>query len=430
MKQYPFPKNRWTTAGFGVIVFLLLLLARDTLFTSVIIGFYRSQFLMLAVMGLLVLSFLIDNRRNLREIVTDRRVLAMAFFAAVLLIPMLLKRDWQIMYFSILLCLLFPVFLTYFTDYGAVARYYVVILTALSVYSVIATYLLRRLVWAGVFSAPIRFNDAGMYFYDFLLCFGVIKQFWHRNFGIFREPGVYQFFLLLGLYLNHYAVCWKKEGTRWLVSVLLVITMLSTYSIGGFIELGLFAVFLYFEKKYYRSKLGRWLGIGVVAAVAAVLGILLVRMRMPGFAESPLYELYDMFIRLTTDSDSLLDRFSAIFTDVKFFLQHPLVGEKIAPVLHGTNHNTSSTLVLYAILGFFGGTLHLVTWAALLWKKERSVIGNLILMGIFLMSFNTQNLTADVFFWLFPCMALTQRGLPLLKFPKKGEKTDGTGIAS
>ena len=42
------------------------------------------------------------------------------------------------------------------------------------------------------------------------------------------------------------------------------------------------------------------------------------------------------------------------------------------------------------------------------------MFGNLLLLVIFLMSFNTQNLVADVFFWLFPVMALVERGLPLL----------------
>ena len=128
---------------------------------------------------------------------------------------------------------------------------------------------------------------------------------------------------------------------------------------------------------------------------------------------SPLYELYDMFIRVTTDSESSLDRTSALMTDLRLFLDHPLLGTKIAPVLHGTNHNTSSTLILFAITGVFGGLLHLATWVALLWKKERNVFGNLLLLLIFLMSFNTQNLIADVFFWLFPCMALIERGGPV-----------------
>jgi transcriptional regulator with XRE-family HTH domain len=44
--------------------------------------------------------------------------------AVVLLFPMVLKQDWQLMYFSILLCLLFAIFLTYFTTSREISKYY------------------------------------------------------------------------------------------------------------------------------------------------------------------------------------------------------------------------------------------------------------------------------------------------------------------
>ena len=414
MKQYPFPKNRWTGAAFGLYLFAMLLLARDTLITSVKLGFYRSQFLMLALMGLLGVVFLIYNRRGLRQILTDRRLLLILAIALLFTGVMVLKRDWQMMYFSILLCVVFAVFLTFFTDSATVAKYYMVILTALSIYALIATYVLRKLGYMDVIPHPKSVtNDAGMVFFDYGLCFAVDHRYWHRNFGIFREPGVYQFFLLLGLYLNHYRVRWEKEGVRWFFTIALTVTMISTYSIGGFAELGLFTVFVYLDKKYYRTKLGRWILFGCIAAAVVVMIAVLIEAQKPEFVYSPLYEFYDMFVRLTTPSDSSIDRGSALITDLRMFLRHPLLGSKIAPVLHGTNHNTSSTLILFAITGVFGGLLHLATWVALLWKKERNVFGNLLLLLIFLMSFNTQNLIADVFFWLFPCMALVERGLPV-----------------
>jgi len=37
------------------------------------------------------------------------------------------------------------------------------------------------------------------------------------------------------------------------------------------------------------------------------------------------------------------------------------------------------------------------------------------------MSFNTQNLIANVYFWLFPMMALVERGLPMLHLSAKKE---------
>lgn len=420
MKQYPFPRNRRTEAAFGLFLFTMLLLARDTLITSVKLGFYKSQFLMLALMVMLGGAFLIYNRCKLREILTDKRILLILALSLFFVAVMVLKRDWQIMYFSILLCLIFAVFLTFFTDSGRVAKYYVVILTALGVYALIATYVLRNLGFQGLIPNPKTVtNDAGMVFLDYGLCFAVDNRFWHRNFGIFREPGVYQFFLILGLYLNHYHVRWEKEGVRWLLSALLTVVMISTYAIGGFVETGLFAVFLYIDQKCYRSKAGRWVGIVCIAAAAALVTAVVATVQKEQFNNSPLYELYDMWIRLTTASESSTDRSSALITDLRMFFTHPLLGSKIAPVLHGTNHNTSSTLILFAVTGIAGGVLHLATWSALLWRKERNVLGNLLLLLIFLMSFNTQNLVADVFFWLFPCMALVERGLPLIQKKEK-----------
>lgn len=428
MKKYRYLETRMGKAVFGVFLFALLLLARDTLITSSILGFNRSQFLMLGLICLFGLSFLIVNRREWKGIVTDKRMTAFGVSAVVLLLPMLVKRDWQMMYFSILVCLLFAVFVTYFASYREVAQYYVVILTALGVYSLIATYILRRLAWAGILNPPVFYNSAKWDFYNFGLCFSVPWEAWHRNFGIFREPGVYQFFLLLALYLNNYAFVWKKNWRLWLVNLLLTATMVSTFAIGGFVEMGLFAVFLYFDKCYYREKPGRILGLAVAGAVLGTVIYIVVRIRTTVFEYSVFYEFYDMFLRLTTGSDSLVDRLSAIFTDVGFFLENPLFGDRLANVLHGTSHNTSSTLILYAVLGILGGTLNVVSWGALIWKRERTIAGNLVLLVILFMSFNTQNLVADIFFWLFPYMALVERGLPLIFDRKKGDYPNGTGI--
>ena len=421
MKQYPFPKNKWLSAAFCAFLFAMLLTCRDTLITSLCLGFYRSQFLMLAMMAVLGLAFVVHNRRSLRQILTDGRMYLMAAFALLLLAVMVLKRDWQIMYFSILLCPLFAVFLTYFTDSRRVSRYFVVILAFLSAYSVVATYLFRNFAFSGVWNPRGLVNSAGMEFFDFGLCFAVTNPWWNRNFGIFREPGVYQFFLILALYLNNYVSGWEKPWQAWLLNAVLTFTMITTFSVGGFIELAVFAVFLFFDKGYHRSKPGK-----VLLICAGVLLAIIAAIFLSGGARIPRgdtiwYEFYDMLVRLTTDSESLLDRFSAIFTDVEFFLKHPILGADIAPVLHGTNHNTSSTLILYAILGIFGGTVNVAAWIALLWKKERNWFANLILLGVLFMSFNTQNLVADVFFWLFPTMALVERGLPLLLKRKKEE---------
>ena len=419
MTYYRFPENKISKTAFGIFFFAMLLLARDTLITTCLIGFHKSQFLMLGLICVAGLAFLLYNRRSLKRILLDKRMLVLLASAVILLVPMTVKRDWQMMYFSVLLCLFFAVFLTYFISYRETAKYYVVILSVLGLYSVIATYGFKVLSAAGLLRVPLFYNAGDYEFYNYGLSYVVTWPSWHRNFGIFREPGVYQFFVLLGLYLNNYAVDWKRQWQLWAVNAALLVTMLTTFAIGGFIETFLFALFLYFDKKWYREKWGKAAGFAAIAAFLAMVVHILIQINSPYFEHTIYYEFYDMFIRLTTDSDSLMDRLDAIFVNLRLFFRAPVFGNPIAEVLHGTAHNTSSTLILYAIWGFLGGTLNVVAWGALLWKKERNILGNLMLMVILFMSFNTQNLIADVFFWLFPCMALVERGLPLLKLPAR-----------
>lgn len=413
MKQYTFLENKIVKTVFGLYLVVMLFLSRDTLICSCLIGFTRSQILMFGLILLLGTSFLWKNRTHLPEIIKDRRILLMAISAIILLVPMVAKRDWQLMYFSILLCLLFPVFLTYFTNSREVAKYYVITLTILGVYSIFATYILRELVWTGAFTVPVFYNSSEWPFLNFGLAYAVDWDFWNRNFGIFREPGVYQFFILLAVFLNNYYVDWDKNWKLWLCNVTLAFTMLTTFAIGGFAEMGLFILFVYFDQKWYREKWGKIAGAVFLLAMAAVVGFILYRIRQPYFELTIFYEFYDMFIRLFSNSDSATDRMNAITTNLEIFTRNPILGDTVASALHGTEHNTSSTLLLYAIGGIACGSLNVAAWVALTWRRERSLVGNLVLLLTLFLSFNTQNLIANVYFWLFPMMALTERGLPM-----------------
>ena len=415
MKQYPLLNNRAARVLFGLFLVAMLFLSRDTLFSSCLMGFAKSQILMLGLIVLLGVVFLWMNRKSIAQILKDRRMLVLVASALMLVLPMVLKQDWQLMYFSILLCVLTAVFLTFFTSGREVAKYYVVILVVLGLYSLLATYGLKKLARADIISPNIFYNSNDWKFLDFGFTYAVYSRLWHRNFGIFREPGVYQFFIMLAVYLNNYQVDWDRQWKLWLCNVALAVTMISTFALGGFAELGLFVVFLFFDKKWYREKWGKLVCIAMPVLLIAAVILFFYRMQLPDFEKTVFFELYDMFVRLTTDSDSMTDRRNAIVDNLGFFLHHPILGDSISNVLHGTTHNTSSTLLLYAILGVVGGTVHVASWVALAWKRDRNLLGNLILLLILFMSFNTQNLVANVFFWMFPMMALVERGLPRLK---------------
>ena len=75
MTYYRFPESRATKALLGLFLFAMLFLARDTLTTSCVLGFYPAQFLMLGIIALAAVVFLIVNRKNLKAIFTDGRIL-------------------------------------------------------------------------------------------------------------------------------------------------------------------------------------------------------------------------------------------------------------------------------------------------------------------------------------------------------------------
>lgn len=409
MRYYRFPEKKAWKICFAAFLFLQLLLVRDTLINNCLIGFEKSQYLAVGLMGLAGAAFLAVNRKQWKQILLDQRMLAAVVFALVLLVPMLVKRDWQMMYLSILISIFFAVFLSCFITWRETARYYVLIMTVLGVYSVLATYGLRLLGDSGAVSVPVFVNSANREFYNFGLAYVSIVLDKTRNFGIFREPGVYQFFLILALYLNNYVLTWDKSWKFWAVNGILAVTMLSTFATGGVIEMGLLAVVIFFDKKLYRDKQVR-------VAVAAAIGILAIALVVIIAQKGTLYkELYKMVIKLVRLNGSSGPRVEAIFKDIEIFLHNPIFGEKLANVMYAVEHNTTSTLLLYAILGAAGGTLNVAAWVALVWEKERKIWVNLALLLIFFMAFNTQNLITDIFFWLFPVMALLERGLPLLK---------------
>ena len=126
------------------------------------------------------------------------------------------------------------------------------------------------------------------------------------------------------------------------------------------------------------------------------------------------WALYDMVMKFVDNPESTGSRLGSIAMGISLFFTHPFVGASVETVLHSMVDYSASTLILYNIFGILGGTLNVACWFALLWSKERKFLVNVLLVLILFMSFNTQNLTWNMFFWLFPAMALTERLVPVL----------------
>ena len=407
MKRFSYLDSRRGQMVLALFLAAQLYFARDTLVTTSLVGFAKAQLLAVALTGLLGAGFLMANRGRLTQILRDDRVFLMGIAAAIFLVPMLLKRDWQLMYFSILYCVLLGIFLTYFTSSRELARCYVVMITALAAFSVLATYVLRRPVDSGSVAVPVLYNALDVKFYNFILTFVSESYVKNRNFGIFREPGVYQYFLILGLYLNNYEVRWDSEKKLWAVNILLAVTTVSTFATGGLVELALLVVVLFFDKGWYRKKAGKLAGTVILLGGAVT---------VYSFATKGLLYagIMDALSKFDPNHESMTDRAGSIMENTKILLRHPLLGGGIREVLYVVANNTSSSTILYAVLGILGGTLNAAAWVALTWREDRKLWAWLAVTVILFMSFNTENYITNPYFWLFPVMAVCQRVLPAI----------------
>lgn len=420
MNYYRFPENKVVKICFPLFLLILQMVARSTMYTSTFLGFSMSQVIMIGLILVIGLSFLAVNRKNLKQVFLDRRMLAFGCAALVILGPMLIKQDWQAMYFSILLCWFFAVFLTYFTTVEELGRWYVLIFAFLSVYSLAGIFVMKPLVHAGILPGNNFDSPGGWHMFNFGLTFVCDKNIHMddalRAFGIFREPGLYQIFLFVAIQLNNYTVQWDRQWKMWAVDVVLFTSLLTTFATGGVLALGLYIVFLFFDKGLYKNKHLRLLAVVLVIAGIAALAAALAQ------GGTWAYELVGMVEKIYKQTYSYTDRLDAIAADAAMFLQNPIFGAGLAEVMYSVANNTATSPILFAVFGIVGGCVHVLSWVALAWKKERHLLMNLILMVILFIPFNTQNVVPDMFFWLFPIMALTEWCLPRLDSIKMKKK--------
>ena len=416
MTYYRFPDNKLVKLCFPLALLILQMVARSTMYTSTFLGFTLSQAVMIGTIVLIGFTFLAVNRKNLKAVLTDRRMLLFGMAAMVILLPMLVKGDWQLMYFTILLSWFFAIFLTYFTTVEELGKYYVLILTALSALSLVGLFVLKPMVHMGWIPGNPFDSPGDWHMFNFGLTFVCDKNLHMvnalRNFGIFREPGLFQTFLFVAIQLNNYTADWDRPWKMWTVNAILFMTLLTTFATGGVLALGIYIVFLFFDKGLYRDRRMQILAAAVVAAGMLLLAYALMQ------GGSWAYELIGMVEKFVYRSYSFDARIESVVADAELFVSHPILGADMNEVVYAVPNNTATSAILFAVFGIVGGCVHVLSWAALAWRKERHWMMNVILMVILFIPFNTQNVMQDMFFWLFPAMALAQWCLTRLNMMK------------
>lgn len=410
MKKLTFKKynlvNKYNNLLIFILIFMTIFIGRDTLVCNDLIGFNQSQFITLFMFVFYGILFLITNKDHIKEIFLDIRLLIGVLLSLPFIIIMILKQDFTFTYLSMIFAIVCTIFLSYFVSFEQIAKYFTYTILFLTTFSLIANYLLRDFVFQNN-NIPILINSAKNEFINLLFTFIYKQDHYYRNFCIFREPGVFQYFLIFALLFETFII---KHSLKIKILFILILSlgMLSTFSTTGFIELVLYfalVFILYFKKIFNTKRKILILTIGMFFFVVCFSFAL--------YKNKDLYWTFKpMITKLYTLNSSLTARLDSVIVNSSIFFKHPLIGDTVYNVLNGARHNTSSTLIMFSMFGFLVGTLYFLVWCTVpyLFIKNKNFIRNkflkyisiFILFLIIFISFNSENIITNLYFVLIP----------------------------
>jgi hypothetical protein len=396
MKKYNLVKNELlNNILLYMLIFFTIILSRDTLITSVKIGFYKTFFLYVIIIFSLGLLMIMSNYGKIK--IKKRATTSIGGFIALLAITSLIKLDFQTYVLSIIMYIIAAYLFIYLFTFEDFFKKFSNVMVLLSSFSLVTCYAIRSIIFQdGVINNNISiiYNSTGLKFFDFGLSYVVALPYYIRNFGLFREPGVYQFFLLIPLI---YELLLRKVKLRYFNLTVIIITLISTFSLAGLGIMGLiiiiFIIKLILDKKITRK----------ITLILSIIGVSFI------FSLIVLYFKNDNFYwivresikKLFTVNDSTSSRLKSIFNNISLFIRSPLWGNDFALVQYASEHNTNTTISVFAIFGIFTGALHV--WFQYLFAKmisDRNTIKLLMLIALILM-INSQFLLGNSGFWIF-----------------------------
>lgn len=389
-----FNKKQIRTAYMYLYIFLMLLLCRDSLVSTTILGFPKSLFLTLIIS---IPNFIIFIKKIKAEGLKSYRVYIFIILVLSIILTMIIKSDYQLYNFSLLVFIFIGFVVSYVYEYKEFIKVFINIMIFISMYSLITTYLFKPLIIHTGINFPTIINSVNNVFYNFIFSFALTAESYIRNFGFFREPGVYQVFIILALIFLTFVKNIKiKSRKKIIYTLIFTVTILSTFSTTGIILLALFFT-TYIVKLIRDGKMNRKVFIIITTiTIICILILTLLYNIIPSFRETLRFSIEKIF----TPNESLSARQESIIVPLKLYLNSPIFGQKYIDVVEAIDHNTNTTINMFAIYGLLTGVIHIMLIYLLIKKMKQPKSVSALIFIIFIVAINTQFLIGNSVLWI------------------------------
>ena len=408
-----------------ILIFLTVFYNKETFPSIYQTGFIDTIWILIGTVGcFFVINIILKEIR----INTQALILMICFFS-VICTTMLINSDFSGGYFLMLLSLFLGFMLIHLIPLKTFTKIYVDIIVILGVYSVLvlALYLFSPIIQSVPDIIFPRFNNsAGLPLINARFSYIVDISNYYRNFGIFREPGVYQVFLNIAIMFELF---YKNEKPSLIKLIILYVTIISTFSTPGYIAaLILTGAYVLFEKNTLKiSKMEK--------SKKKILMILLVI----AIATSVFYQLNDSFSENFSDAfDKLGNKESSysirtigLISNIMVWIKKPIFGygiqsglaketrEMIQKNLNAISISSiDNTSTIGALLAAFG-LIFTILYVYLIYKlvkqsSQNRLVKFLIFLSI-MITINTQLLIYNELLYVILYYGLTSRNDNVVK---------------
>lgn len=334
-------KDRWNI----ILILVAIFISDDTL----LFGTNANplfEYIKYACFALSAFFLIINTKRN-SKVITD-----LVLMCSIVLLSSLVNNDLRMGLLYKITLLVFSAFLAQRMRFEEFRESFCKILYILSAVSVVGAVIAIFVPSLLSFGLPVV-NKADTIFSTFIV-FSAPQYFENfRNYGIFREPGVYQMYLVLALYFE---LC-VNENFSFKRVISYMIALILTFSTTGFIALGI--TLLLFQISSNRNRIST--RNKILFSVFAVCGVLYLSLATNLLSSDGI--IFDKFSN--TDRHTTIARFSSITSNIEMWKESPLFGLGLENVQEkfiqlsfrdygfASEHNTNTFLCELATFGIF-----------------------------------------------------------------------------
>ncbi len=388
-----FNKKRFVTV---LSIFIMIFVSLETL----LFGTNKNEMVQnvgYAIIGVLagfiVLCTILENKK-----IDTRIFIAMIAFLALSALTILLSLDSFSKYVYEFAIIILAAFFCMYVSLDEFAKVYKKIVFVLAVFSIV-TFVLYEIAYSVIELFPAIKNLAGVDFYFLGLSAEaeMMPYVMHRSYGIFREPGVYVFYLLLALIFELFG---DEALNKKRVLVLAIATLL-TFSTAGWIVFALVLfTYLLFGKNKKATSAKLFVGIIVIVGMVVLFNSNDIMSKVFGKLFFDNASTSARFDSLIINVKMVFDNIGYLFTGLGYtFVENNF---KDYAVLVGStarsNTNTFSRMFAIHGIGYLG------FFCVLLFKFRKKLSTNkiastLLFIAIVLLTFN-ENYTLNVLIYV------------------------------